>query len=89
MPKPLKYEQIVIGGAVKALTPPSGDTAYSALIQAEAQLIRWRDDGSNPTAAVGMRLPVDNILEYDGDLTKIRFMEAVAGGVLNVTYYGV
>jgi hypothetical protein len=88
LPKPLKYEQIT-GAGVKSLTPPVGDTAYSALIQAEGQAIRWRDDGTNPTAAVGMIIPVNGILEYDGDLAKFRYIEAVSGGIANVTYYGV
>jgi hypothetical protein len=91
LPKPLKYEQIDVAGSAIGLNPPDPnfDTAYSALIQAEGQNIRWRDDGTDPTAAVGMILTPNTVLEYDGDLNKIKFIEAVAGGILNVSYYGV
>lgn len=60
-----------------------------ALIQAEAQAIRWTDDPDvDPAAALGMTIPVGVVLEYDGDLSKLRFIGAVAGGILNVSFYG-
>ena len=82
---PLGYQQITVLTASTALTVPSG--AVWALIQPEAQAVRWRDDGTAPTAAVGMPLAVGTTLQYSGDLSAIRFIEQVAGGKLNVTYY--
>jgi len=49
--------------------------------------VRWRDDDTAPTASVGMPLPIGVPLQYDGDLTKIRFIEQVAGAKLNISYY--
>ncbi len=83
--RPLGYQQIsVLTGAV-GLTVPTG--ARCAIIVAEAQAVRWRDDGTNPTATVGMSLAVGTILEYAGDLSAIKFIEATASAKLNIAYY--
>jgi hypothetical protein len=58
-----------------------------ALIIAEGQAVRWRDDKTAPTASVGMPLAVGVPLQYDGDLINIRFIEQVAGAKLNISYY--
>jgi hypothetical protein len=59
-----------------------------ALIQAEAQDIRWTDDPDvDPTSAVGMLLKVNTTLEYSGDLSKMRFCQVAATAILNISYY--
>lgn len=63
------------------------EQATVAYIVAEAQALRWRDDGIAPTATVGMPLAVGVPFPYDGDITGIRFIEQTSGGILNVTYY--
>ena len=83
---PLGYQQITATAAAVGLTPPAG--ARIAQIDAEAQPVRWRDDGSNPTATVGMRIPVGSELKYSGDLSAIKFIAETAGAILNVSYYG-
>lgn len=65
---------------------PNG--ADFVLIQAETQDIRWRDDGPDPTATVGMLLKAgDPPFLYDGELDKIEFLEATASAKLNVAFY--
>lgn len=60
-----------------------------ALIQAEAQAIRWVDDpDQDPTAAIGMVIAAGATLEYDGDLSQFRCIAAVAGAIMNVSFYG-
>ncbi len=83
----LGYEQLTSLSSSTSLTVPTG-TAY-ALIQAETQAVRYRDDGTDPTASVGMRLPVGAILEYDGPFGEIEFIEETASAKLNISYYGV
>lgn len=78
------YQQLSPSG-VTALTVPSG--ASSALIQAVAQNVRWRDDGTNPSASVGMRISAGEEFWYTGDLDAIKFIEEVASAELNVSYY--
>lgn len=84
--KPVGYEQITSLSAAAALTPPS--TAVWALIIPESQAVRWRDDGVNPTASVGMTLTVGQPLEFTGSLSAVRFIEQTASAKLNVSYYG-
>lgn len=90
----LGYEQVTSISSAKSLTVPTKDPstglnvkASFALITAEAQGVRWRDDGVAPTATVGMPLAAGVTLQYDGDLTRIKFIEQTSGGIVNVSYY--
>lgn len=89
----LGYQQITSLSAATGLTVPTNDSSGNkqqptfALIIAETQGVRWRDDGTNPTASVGMPLAVGVPLQYDGDLTKIKFIEQTASAKLNISYY--
>jgi hypothetical protein len=85
---PLGFQQLAIGtGSASGLTPPAG--AFFALIQSEVANLRYRDDGTAPTAAIGMRLlSASTPQEYTGSLTALRFIAEGAGAFLNVTYYG-
>lgn len=64
-----------------------GGNGRVALLQALNQNIRWRDDGTNPTTSVGMRLHAGETFLYNGDLAKIRFIEEASGAELNVSRY--
>ena len=87
------YQQLATVSSATGLTVPtrtpngSSTKANFALIVAETQNVRWRDDGVAPTAAVGMPLAAGNTLQYDGDLTKIQFIQNGGTAELNVTYY--
>lgn len=89
----LGYQQITSLSTATALTVPSMDVnglnqrPVIALITPEGQAVRWRDDNVNPTASVGMPLAVGVTLQYDGDLTMIKFIEQVSGGKINISYY--
>ena len=79
------YQQLTSVSSSTALTVPKGATM--ALIVPENQSVRWRDDGTAPTAGVGMLLTVNSSLNYDGDLNKIRFIETLASAKVNISYY--
>jgi hypothetical protein len=87
------YQQITsLSSAANLTVPqrtPNGQNSKPvfALIVAEGQAVRWRDDLTAPTASVGMPLAVGIPLQYDGDLTNIKFIEQVGGAILNVSYY--
>jgi len=89
----LGYQQITTLTAATALTVPSRDVnglscrPAIAIITPETQAVRWRDDGVAPTASIGMPLAAGVTLQYDGDITKIRFIEQTASAKLNITYY--
>lgn len=82
---PLGFEQIASLSASAALTVPIGATL--AVVQAESADVRWRDDGTAPTASVGMRLPADGERVFDANLSALRFIQATASAVINVSYY--
>jgi hypothetical protein len=81
----LGYQQITSLSSAAGLTPPQGATL--ALIVPETNNVRWRDDGTNPTASVGMPIYIGASLSYDGDFNKIKFIEVTASAKLNVSYY--
>ena len=87
------YQQITSLSSAATLTvpvtTPNGLNAKPvfALIICEGQAVRWRDDLTSPSASVGMPLAVGIPLQYDGDLTNIKFIEQVGGAILNVSYY--
>jgi hypothetical protein len=90
----LGYEQITTLSSSVGLTVPSKDPTTGlnvmptiAIITPETNGVRWRDDGTAPTASVGMPLAAGVTLQYDGDLKKIRFIEQTASAKLNITYY--
>ena len=79
------YQQLTSLGTAQALTVPAG--ARAAIIQAETQGVRWRDDGTNPTASVGMVIAAGSDFFYTGDLAAIRLIEQAASAKVNVSYY--
>ena len=87
------YQQITSLSSSTKLTVPASDlnglvgTPRIAIITPETQAVRWRDDNTAPTASVGMPLAAGVTLQYDGDLTQIKFIEQVGGAKLNITYY--
>lgn len=89
----LGYQQITSLSSATGLTVPVTTTGglsakpAIALIVAETANVRWRDDGVAPTASVGMPLAAGSMLQYDGDIGAIQFIEQTAGAKLNVSYY--
>ena len=87
------YQQITNLSASVGLTIPTttpeglnGKPVF-ALIIAEGAPVRWRDDGIAPSTTVGMPIAVGVPLQYDGDLSKIRFIQQSASAKLNISYY--
>ena len=89
----LGYQQITsLASAVNLTVPtlsPDGSKCSPtfAIITPTVSSIRWRDDGVAPTASIGMPVGENGVLEYDGDLNKIQFIQQGTGAILNVVYY--
>lgn len=82
---PLGYQQITSLAAAASLTIPS--SATGALIEAETVDVRWRDDGTAPTASIGMLLPAGSARTFIGDLAALQFIQTQASSILNISYY--
>lgn len=87
---PVGYQQITTLSAAVGLTLPTsaeGKKVRGCWLQAETQNVRWRDDGTDPVAGVGMILIAgQEPFFYSGKLSAIKFIEAAASAKLNVWY---
>lgn len=87
------YQQLSPLSSATGLTVPTqtpdglAAKANFAVIVAETQNVRWRDDGTDPTASLGMLLVAGVPFQYDGDLSRIKFIETTASAKVNVSYY--
>jgi len=84
---PTGYERITGLSSAKGFTAAARKNANVALIQAETVPIRYRDDGSDPTASEGMRLPINTFHEIRSDLSKFKAIEVDDSATLFVLYY--
>jgi len=88
---PLSSEAVNVptSGVSNALTIPA--LAKAGLASVTGIKVRWRSDGTNPTATVGHPIEIDGYAEFGlADLNGIRFASsdgATVGTVL-ITYYG-
>jgi hypothetical protein len=90
--RPMGYQQITAGtlAAATGLTipgPPPGNVCGYVLVQANGGTVRWRDDGTDPTPAVGMVIGNGGELTYCGDFTKIKFILSTLTPTLDVSFY--
>ena len=89
---PLGYQQFTALASAQTLTVPAGaEVAYIAATMSVAGYVRYRDDGTAPTAAIGMTLPSGLApFLYNGDLRKVQFIMGSTGTLtsFDVIYYG-
>jgi hypothetical protein len=64
--------------------PPEDCT--SALVQAESQALRFRDDGTAPTATVGATIAAGDSVILTGDLSAYKLIEQAATAKVNITF---
>lgn len=76
-------QQSVTTAAAFASVPPG---ATYVIVSAESA-IRWRDDGTNPTAAIGMPIAAGGTTVYDGNLAAFKMISQSGTAVVNVAYY--
>lgn len=87
------YEQLAVTGATPPAKCPAaltGETygATAALIIVETNAVRWRADGTAPTAAVGNPINAgDPPFFYVGDPSKLVFIAQSGSAVVNLNYY--
>lgn len=90
--KTFAFEALTVAGTAVGFTQATYNTstnaARAALARVEGAPCRYRTDGTNPTATVGVLLqPGDVILVLGAsDLELIRFIRQGASATLNVEY---
>lgn len=91
--QPLGYQAITAAsGSASSLTVPAASASNAlqanyAYIVVETVAIRYRDDGTPPTATVGTPVAAGSALEYDGDLGALQLIGQAGGGTQHVNYY--
>lgn len=96
--KPLKYNQntsLAAAVGVSSLldaTLISGGVAIATvgcfIIQAEVNALRWRDDGTSPTASVGNIIPAgQSLVVYRPQFANFKVIETAASSKANVVAY--
>jgi hypothetical protein len=85
--KPVGYEQVTVGTTAVGLTVPPGAT--KAVIRVDAQPVRFRDDGTNPTSSTGFLFKDNDIFEaYGESILQGKFIrDGGTNATLNVLYY--
>ncbi len=87
----LGFEQVSVTGTAAALTNiPAG--TERAWLQAESANVRWRADGTDPTASVGMIIYSTDVriteISTAAGLRAAKFIAATGSPKLNITYFG-
>ena len=85
---PLGYQQITSLSSATGLTSVPAGTAY-IVVTVETAGIRWRDDGTAPTAAVGMPVAAGASFSYTANFAKIQFIQQTAGAIIDIYTCGV
>lgn len=80
------YRRVSASGSVFSLPDPPEGTRR-AIVQAEGGDLRWRDDGTDPTANLGMRIPAGGELRYDGADMAVLKLFGASGAIANISYY--
>lgn len=84
------YEQLSISSSVTASTLASipAGPIREAVIRASGANVRYRADGTAPTATVGELLKDGEVLEYDAVCSRVRFVSTSSStATLDVGYY--
>lgn len=82
---PLGFQQLSVSNTAVGFTPPAGAT-YCAF-EVETNAVRWRDDGTNPTASVGFLQAPPDKWTYASSLTALKFIRASADATVDISCY--
>jgi hypothetical protein len=78
------FQNLSVTTAV-ALTVPSGATHALMTVDTGSGNIRFREDGTNPTASVGLLVQAGNAVELT-NLANVRIISTTGTTVVNISY---
>lgn len=83
------YAQLPVGNVTAAGLPFIPPGTRFIRIRPEAQAIRWRDDGTDPTPLLGYPLSAEQELIYSAaQMSAFRFIGQAGGALVNFAFYG-
>ena len=87
---PLGYCQLTSIAASTLVSSCSGGipalTGWAVLC-VDTAAIRWRDDGTAPTASVGMPIAAGQCFNYSGTFSALRVIAQSGSPVVNISFY--
>lgn len=86
---PCGYWQATVTTLTAVSIPAAcGSNPSLAVIKAEAQALRYRDDGTAPTATVGQPIATSDIpIQYEGTISALQFIAQTSGGIVDILFY--
>lgn len=100
VPIPNSHQQLTVTVAVKltlptkTITNPTSGATESRIqspgfiiVQCNGGSVRWCDDGTVPTAALGQTIASGAELDYVGDFANITFILSTGTPIIDVNYY--
>lgn len=78
-------QTLTLTGSAQTLTVPAG-TVW-ATICLEVSNARWRDDGTAPTASVGVPLTAGQCMQYAGPFGQFQAIAQSGSPVMTIAYY--
>lgn len=85
---PLGFLQVPLSTTIVSELPAPPTGTAIALLKIEGGPARYRDDGIDPTATVGMPMAVGESLVYDALMIDMRLIAQSNGSIVDVAYYG-
>lgn len=79
------FSQATVSSTAVGITPPGGSVVCFAVFEGNA--VRYRTDGVNPTASVGVPLAVATPLQITSPLGGIKFIAQTGSATLNLDCY--
>lgn len=91
--KPKGFRTLAISTVAKSLSEATGgipSSAIRAIISVATDAIRWRDDGTAPTASVGIYVAANASIELPSREAILAFqaIRVTNDATLNIAYYG-
>ena|SRR5438132_7979366 len=88
------HQQLTVSNTAVSLTPsPAGSRPMHALIYVGTDAIRWRADGTAPTAAIGILVPAGGYIDwtdpqgnYLGLIARAQFIRVTTDATLDIAY---
>lgn len=93
------HQQLTVSSTAVSLTVPTGTRPTHALITVQVDSVRWRADGTAPTAAIGNPIfatstttgvldLTDPQARYQSVIKTIQFIRVTTDATLDIEYFG-
>ena len=82
------FEALAVAGTAVGFTAATFATAYAAVIRVEGAQVRYRTDGTDPSATVGMVADPGDVLNINSsrDLQAIKFIRTGGSATVNAEF---